>query len=440
MKIENSFHFLKPISWLPVTAFIMLSSCIYFWNLSTVPFHPDESTQIYMSSDIEQIFTDPSLLFWNPDPIDPVRQSYRLLDAPIMRYLIGISRQLFKVEPLESDWSWSSSWEQNVQNKAYPNSKQLWVSRLASAVFFPFSLLLLYKLGKRISSSKLGWILMLLFSINPLVLLHTRRAMSEGPLVFFILLFLWTIVNRKRNVYLIASSLALAINSKYSAAPLLIVGGLFLFFDAKDKENKWKIPLKNVVIFTTVIIAVTIMLNPFSWSNPIDSIQAAFRARQNLVANQVADLRIIAPERVLDTLSERSAAIVGNLFFTRLAFADYGNYSKYTSESEMYYLEYPVNNLFRTPLGGAFFVTLTLLGLTISIVQWKKDHFRVDQPLFPINLSAFAEISFLLISVPLPYQRYIIPLLPFILIWVGVALEHLLSLIQTKNKKEPGIK
>ena len=56
---------------------------LYLSRLAAVPFHPDESTQLYMSRDFDTLVLqrDPAALAWTPDqPLTPEAR-YRLLDA-----------------------------------------------------------------------------------------------------------------------------------------------------------------------------------------------------------------------------------------------------------------------------------------------------------------------------------------------------------------------
>lgn len=416
--------------------FILLASIFYFRDLRSIPFHPDESTQIFMSSDVDIIFKDISAIFWDNNPPDSIRQTYRLLDAPIARYLIGLGRLVVNIPPLENDWNWSNSWEQNLLSHAYPSNLQLLVARIYTASFFPFSMYLLFKIGKHTSSILFGWILMVLFASNSLILLHTRRAMSEGPLVFFIILFLWSLLKTKKSVFLSAFALALAINSKISAIPLIFAGSFsFLYVDGKRifKNKSW---LTKLLVFIVYIIVISFLLNPVHWSNPVRSLQASINARNELAVRQVNDLLRIAPQRALDTFTGRTSSLIGNIYFSPLAFFDYGNYSENIGRSITQYLQNPINILLRDNYSSTILLFLSILGFLLSLIKLKKDDWDFNHPWFMINLSAVLEILFLLFFIPLPYQRYTIPVIPFILVWSAYSLETIIKLtISLLNKK-----
>lgn len=83
----------------------MTISVFYLAGLGTVPFHPDESTQIFMSADLERFFENPADLFWQPHQINEQRQRYRLLGAPLPRYVIGFGRLVAgRLAPLPTNW------------------------------------------------------------------------------------------------------------------------------------------------------------------------------------------------------------------------------------------------------------------------------------------------------------------------------------------------
>ena len=116
---------------------LILISIFYFVGVAKVPFHPDESTFLYMSADFERTLSNPIDLAWDKSvELTPIMR-YRMIDAPLTRNLIGISRVLFSLSPLEKDWDWSSSWQDNVNSGAYPGSKELLFGRFTVAIFSP---------------------------------------------------------------------------------------------------------------------------------------------------------------------------------------------------------------------------------------------------------------------------------------------------------------
>ena len=68
--------------------FILLLGILAVFHLagaSEVPFHPDEATYLYMSSDVDALLTRPASLAWTPASPDDPKLTYRLLSAPLTR-------------------------------------------------------------------------------------------------------------------------------------------------------------------------------------------------------------------------------------------------------------------------------------------------------------------------------------------------------------------
>jgi hypothetical protein len=98
------------------TAAFLLYLIFFFSTIQSVPFHPDEATQIFMSHDVDLLLTTPSRLLYHPEVSLSAEQRYHLIDAPLPRTIIGIVRNIFHLEPLASDWNWSLGWEENKTN------------------------------------------------------------------------------------------------------------------------------------------------------------------------------------------------------------------------------------------------------------------------------------------------------------------------------------
>ena len=134
MKIKQILSRKHLNTWSVLLAIILLS-ILYWSGLQVVPFHPDESTYIFMSGDLELVINNPGSLFWQPDQLTDFRMHYRLLDPPTSRYLVGIGRSLAGLSALPADWDWSLTWQQNQSAGALPDENLRIVSRAAVAIF-----------------------------------------------------------------------------------------------------------------------------------------------------------------------------------------------------------------------------------------------------------------------------------------------------------------
>jgi len=189
-KPKKQFIFDRP-GWIWL-GFTIIVTVFAFLGVAKVPFHPDESTYLFMSQDFNEIFSDPSSLAWSPYQTVDLRTHYRLIDPPLTRYLLGFSRYLVGLKAIKVDWDWAATWEENESAGALPDPMLLNVSRIMMTMLLPFNMLLLYLIGKRIQSPLTGLLAAILFGLNPLALLHGRRAMAEGLMIFGVLLSVWS--------------------------------------------------------------------------------------------------------------------------------------------------------------------------------------------------------------------------------------------------------
>jgi len=399
---------------------VIVAICIpYFIGVASVPFHPDESTQIYMSSDFELFFKDIKSLYYTPTSNTDPKTTYRLLDAPLTRYIIGVGRTITQTDPLQNDWSWSSSWSENVANQSLPDNQQLLVSRYSASILFPFSLLLMFFIGKKIKGDWTGWVAMILFATNGLVLLHTRRAMAESALLFTLLLALWMLLYCYKNKWLIAIPISLAFLAKQTTSFLFPAGIFVLILPFREFFSQWKNMLKNIFLFITVSILIIFLFNPFLWKNPVQSIQAAVEARKGFSLRQSEEINQINPDQYLSNISERFIAIISQTFIAPPAFEDIGNYHEEIEPTAISYFNNPLNKLFRGFFYGGICAILSILGLTITIRNIRGlSH---DSTILLISFALAFLTCFLFV---LPFQRYYLILIPFICLFSAIAIDE----------------
>ena len=435
MKIKQILSRKHLNTWSVLLAIILLS-ILYWSGLQVVPFHPDESTYIFMSGDLELVINNPGSLFWQPDQLTDFRMHYRLLDPPTSRYLVGIGRSLAGLSALPADWDWSLTWQQNQSAGALPDENLLIVSRAAVAIFFPLSLIFFYLSAQQVFGKLTAWFAMLLLAGNTLVLIHTRRAMSESFLLFAIILTLYFFIHFEQKPWLSAFPVALALNAKLSAAPLAAVGVLWILFAAI--RFKWKIKdfFFQIVLYAFVIIAISLLLNPFLWAHPITAGVASWQSRMELTSRQVSTVASVSPQMVLDSFPKRLGNLIAHLFFTPPAIADVANYLDQTASSANRYLANPLHSLARTPAQAGLFLIFSLCGFLFSLFDLIR---RKSSALLILFITGFAQIAALLLLVPLPFQRYILPALPFACIWTAHGFATFIQIFrEAVNKKSPG--
>ena len=391
----------------------------YFKNISIVPFHPDEATQIYMSQDVELIINHTSDLFFQEDPQYPLEQNYRLLDAPLTKYFIGIFRNIFKQDSLNSDWDWTKSWSDNLN--AIPSNALLFSSRLSAAIFFPFSTLLFVLILKDIFDCDLFLIFLstLLFSFNSLLLLHTRRAMAESEMIFFLLLSLFTISKiPKKWFFLVSIPIGFAINTKQTLLfliPLALLMIIYYFI------KHWKSLVLQLGLFSFIVVSIFYVLNPIIWKEPVKVVIQMLKSRNELSQNQTTAIGSVTPEFLTNSPSEKMTAFIAQIFVLEPTPQDISNYQDEINPSVSNYFKIPLHKgLLRNLLVGTIYFLLVIFGI------YKSFNF-LDCKHKLIFISGFAlfclEILFLL---AIPFQRYYLPAIPFTIIFAMIGLNQIM--------------
>ena len=403
------------LSWIA----LVVISLLYLSGVAQTPFHPDESTYLFMSRDFVTLWTHPLSLSWQPGQEASAPQRYRELDAPLNSYLIGLGEVLTGTPPLAADWDWSKTWAQNKADGGLPTAAQLLVGRLSVAILFPFSLWLIYATGSQVGGWLTGLLSAAFFATNALVLLHTRRAMEESALVFGVCLSLWALTRVKDQPWLMAIATAIAFNAKQTALPLALAGFLAVAWTSWQKRKQIGAILKAVGVFCLIFGGITLLLNPFLWSHPIQAALAAGEARLALTQSQTTATFSKVPAQVLYNPFLRAAAGIANSFILPPAFEDVGNYSQQLASSELAYLRVPWDNLFRGPVAGAILLILAATGLVLYIVKLVPS--KAVAWRWAIFLAFLMEGGLLILTLSLPYQRYWMPLVPFTCLWSGLA-------------------
>jgi 4-amino-4-deoxy-L-arabinose transferase-like glycosyltransferase len=414
---------------------LLLISANYYLGLRSVPFHADESTQIYMSADLEMLFSQPAQLYWNAAPSDALRQHYRELDAPLARYLIGIGRWVSRQAPLAADWDWSKSWDANATSGTLPSDTLLFTARLAGAWLFPINLLLVYLGCRNAGHTWAGVIACAALGLNPLVLVHTRRAMAESGLFFGSALIFWCLSMQNIRPWIAGVAAAVALNAKQSSAgllPALVVAFTWPWGQTRMGASRILLRLGELLLPLALI---TLLLNPFLWSNPLSAAQAALADRQSLLARQAVDFNGETPQGASSTLTQ-AVVVLAQVYLAPPQFEETGNYSMNTAAKKLIYLENPVNDLLSGPVWGGLFLFFTLAGMLFSILRFRRLPAADQRWLAFIVLATIGEFVILCIALPLPFQRYVIPLMLYLCVWAGLGLEQLVLLVRNRGQEK----
>ncbi|MGA2112945.1 MAG: hypothetical protein ABSG98_12495 [Anaerolineales bacterium] len=410
-------------------------------GFSTVPFHPDEATWIFMSSDLDTLLQGRvGALCYEPGVPLNGRVIERLLTPGLPRYVIAVANFLFGVPPstVRADWNWSLSWQENAAAGAVPGARALFTARLPMALAVVLALVLVFAIGKVLAGRWAGLLAAFAFGSNALVLLHGRRAMSEGLLLLTTTLAVWAAMRWATRRAVKGGALGLAGAAKHSGFAVLPVSLVSLLWGSESRTQpasageKAPKPLGSAPVWGRVAIGAAIMVacslvvfglfNPVGWCHPLGAVSAALAERAGLLTDQTQMISQAIPVEVVLTPRSRLAAFINQTFFAPPAFWDIPNYAKQTARQEQAYLAGIWGGLPRSIGLGIAELFLALLGLAYSLLILAGPWLRRDNAKREGKAACRAMLLFLLwagstsvailVAVPIQWQRYYVPLLP----------------------------
>jgi hypothetical protein len=296
------------------------------------------------------------------------------------------------------------------------------------------SLLFLFLTIYRIANEFTAWTGVILLATNALALLHTRRAMAEGILLFTSILTMWALVRTEKQRWLISIPATLAFCAKQTLAPLLPIGLVAVLWSAEEvQHSRWKTTGKQALYFSTTVLALLLLMHPFVWSQPLRALQASIQARQSLAARQTAD----RPEQTLNTTERKLVSMISNLYLNPPVFAETRNYTAETYSSEQAYLTNPLHSLFRSIPAGGTLLVLNLFGFITGILRAIRKKPAAQRRMVLILAATILQTIALFVLIPLPWQRYYLPLIPYTCLWTAFGIDQLRQAIHPTKKTQP---
>lgn len=446
---------MKQQRWLLLDA-IFLVLVLAFITLGTpdVPFHGDESTTIWMSEDYETVILNGNFeaVAYEPPPRRTTEQHMRMITSNVSKVAIGAawSGAGMEASDLNEQWVWGLDMAWNRANGHMPSERLLEVSRLTSAWMTGLSAVFIFGttrlIGQQIFDHALvvrgmAWTATGLYAVQPAVLLNGRRAMFEGGLLLGIVMVTWGVIfiatspqNRRWFSYVMLGVVTgLALSTKHSAAfsVTLLYGGLVLLalrhVLLARQWQKTGVELARLALATILALMVFWLMNPHWWGNsPMQMAEVTVDERQKILDEQVA----------LFGGYESSAGRIDGLWTEMFRIeaqyyeADYwGDYPGVQSAM----VDYELSGLAGWEDDGlSFAVRLgsTLLGLG-GMAYWLVRGPSGARRVLLVLLFWFAGILMVtLLTVPLGWQRYYLPVQPSLALVMGLGagtIIHLLS-------------
>jgi hypothetical protein len=80
---------------------------------------------------------------------------------------------------------------------------------------------------------------------------------------------------------------------------------------------------------------------------------------------------------------------------------------------------------------------LTILGVVSTAIKLREKGPDQQRAILLLMLATILQLAGLLLAVPLPWQRYSVPLVPFAAIWIGFGVSWIVSPVRLKLPKLP---
>ena len=383
---------------------------------------------------MDVLFTAPGSLFYHAETTLSPEQRYRLIDAPLPRTIIGISRGIFHLPPLKSDWNWSLSWEENKTNGALPTNYLLLVSRLGLAVFVPLGLVFFYLTLKGVVNWPISLLVTVVLGMNAIFLVHTRRAMAEGLSFCTYFAFIFLIIRKPEKAFLIGILAGLAFQAKQTTLPILFVPVIIWIING-IKCNQKLLILWKILVFCGAIFITYYVLNPVAWKDPFHVAVLQIQHRLAFSQAQAAEYQAISSSLAVTTFPSKLAAWLANTFFATPAFYDIGNYSKELAQAILIYGSNILHRLFSGWYYGLLTLIIGLFGFILSLRKIKSLYNSTNNTFLVLLIISILQTAFSIFMLPITFQRYYLLNIAISMVWVGIGVYYLSPVINKLRKR-----
>lgn len=432
---------------------LTLLVCYVLAGIKKVPFHGDESTVIWMSADYDTVVLngDISAVSYTPPPRRTTEQHLRILNGTLSRWTMGIawSAAGFHRTDLNDQWVWGLDMQWNEANGHMPSDRLLQVTRLSSAIFLIFSIALVLRMTRLVAdqlftspliAAVAGGVSATLYTLNPVMLTNGRRAMFEGAMLFGLALVGWVILrlgNRQdsfKSYLLVGVVTGITLTTKHSAAftiALLFLGLMVVKWPHSQDKSKQvsQLILKFGLAGMTALI-IFVSLTPLWWSSHLlEMPSVVLDERQKLLDEQVALFGDYAG------WGERLEGLWQGTFGVKPQYyeADYwGDYAGVHDEIERYENSHLAG--IALPIVVGIRIILVIAGL--FAIGWRRGQ-KNRAVILAIWAIGIALIS--LLTIPLDWQRYYLPIQTPLSIMMGLGAAFLLQMVIKHGRLQHGL-
>ena len=408
------------------------------------PFHGDESTLIFMGSDYFYLFEDGELdtMFYDGDwRVRPMEQHLRLVNGTISKTIFGwlASMQGYTAAELNTPWSWSRDVAANIALGRVPETDLLRSARVASALQLALATVGFFAFVKLIFDRPTAFLASAFFALHPAILVNGRRAMMEGSHLLGMMLVLlaaaWLLRGRRRWQFAllgVVSGAAIAAKhpNAFVVALVFIAVALTLTLDAwRGRKEQWlnhATGLGYLAASGALALFMFIALNPAWWREPADAAFAVMRERFKLLEGQVKWFG------GYETGMDRVEGLFHYGFVAPTQYFEVGEWATFPQITAQI-ADYEASIWLGVSLGGSVVagaLELMLMALGIWLLLRESIIPRGQRMLLLVWGLGIAAI--ILATTPLPWLRYYLPLLPFVMTMTAFAVVRLARLASAR--------
>lgn len=264
-------------------------------GLVGVPLHVDEFVYIHHSNWLNELRQGEGSVYQVSG--DTLR------DPPVTPYLIGLSLRAGGYPDAPAYWvDFGAIRGQHLTRAALPEPPRLWMIRFPTAALFFLTIALTAALVMRAAGFWAGLLTILALAGSEYLLTHLRRAMTEGPMLFFLLALMtagaqaWQTLREGSagRAALWAGTLGvlagLGIASKHNAAVNLAPLGVWITVAALGAQRgwteRWSRALALGLLACVCALGTFIALTPILGREPLRRVGMMLAERQDLISRQ----------------------------------------------------------------------------------------------------------------------------------------------------------
>jgi 4-amino-4-deoxy-L-arabinose transferase-like glycosyltransferase len=406
--------------WLVLLAIYVLA------GTSFVPFHGDESTLVYMGRDYYFHFIEgdmEKILYDDTRSISPSEQELRLLNGTIPKYLYGwiTSFNGYAMNQINEPWDWGNGYDYNNTTGHIPSDTLLIPARIVSAVQLALAIIIFFIIIRIVLNRPTAYVASLYLTLNPAILINGRRAMMEGSHLLFMMLVLLVgiLLIRFRKWWMfillgVVSGLALSAkhpNAIVVALVFIACGSYVILYGIRQSKLTLRPTMQfmgGLILSGVITLTVFYMTNPAWWGDPISRAATVLELRNNLLNIQ------IKYNDSYFTVSDQVNALINFAFEAQPQYFEvpvWAEYPQITSQIQVY--EQSIWSglaIGGSTIGGIILAILTIFGVF---------HFGRNKEIRPeyrwfILVWGLGIILITFIVTPLEWQRYYLPIYPFV--------------------------